>query len=75
MINPELIESAWDYFNNVQNANESYVPLLRPEDQPAIQLNEEIMAKFRPQMREYYYDPERYDTYLDQLGITYPTVR
>ena len=75
MIDPELLGSAWEYFDDVQNAEESYEPLLRVDDEPAIHLNEDIMAKFRPQMREFYYDPERYDTYLDQLGITYPTVR
>jgi aminobenzoyl-glutamate utilization protein B len=26
-------------------------------------------------MRKYYYDPTKYKTYLDQLGIKYPTVR
>jgi aminobenzoyl-glutamate utilization protein B len=26
-------------------------------------------------MRKYYYDPTKYKTYLDQLGISYPTVR
>jgi aminobenzoyl-glutamate utilization protein B len=26
-------------------------------------------------MKKYYYDPSRYKTYLDQLGIKYPTVR
>jgi aminobenzoyl-glutamate utilization protein B len=26
-------------------------------------------------MRKYYYDASKYDTYLDQLGIKYPTVR
>jgi aminobenzoyl-glutamate utilization protein B len=33
------------------------------------------MAKYRPEMRKYYYDPAKYDTYLQQLGITYPTVK
>jgi aminobenzoyl-glutamate utilization protein B len=33
------------------------------------------MDKFRPEMRKFYYDPSRYKTYLEQLGITYPTVR
>jgi aminobenzoyl-glutamate utilization protein B len=33
------------------------------------------METFRPMMREYYYNPEQFNTYLDQLGITYPTVR
>jgi aminobenzoyl-glutamate utilization protein B len=26
-------------------------------------------------MRKLYYDPGRYKTYLEQLGIEYPTVR
>ena len=33
------------------------------------------MDKYRPEMRKYYYDPARYKTYLEQLGITYPTVK
>jgi aminobenzoyl-glutamate utilization protein B len=33
------------------------------------------MAEWREQMRAYYYDPSRYDTYMEQLGIEYPTVR
>jgi aminobenzoyl-glutamate utilization protein B len=38
-------------------------------------MNEAVMARFRPQMRRFYYDPARHRTYLEQLGITYPTVR
>jgi aminobenzoyl-glutamate utilization protein B len=26
-------------------------------------------------MRKYYYDPTKFSTYLEQLGIKYPTVR
>jgi aminobenzoyl-glutamate utilization protein B len=26
-------------------------------------------------MKAYYFDPARYKTYLEQLGIEYPTVR
>jgi len=26
-------------------------------------------------MKAFYYDPAKYDTYLDQLGVKYPTVR
>ena len=33
------------------------------------------MERYRPEMRKYYYDPTRYKTYLEQLGIKYPTVR
>ena len=40
-----------------------------------IWLNEGIMEKHRPEMKKFYYDPSRYQTYLEQLGIKYPTVR
>jgi len=72
---PELVTQAWDYFNNVQTKNKKYVPLMRPEDKPAIWLNEQTMAKYRPEMKKYYYDPSKYKSYLEQLGIKYPTVK
>jgi aminobenzoyl-glutamate utilization protein B len=70
---PELVTQAWDYFNNVQTKNKKYIPLIRPEDKPAIWLNKERMEKYRPEMKKYYYDPTKYKTYLEQLGIKYPT--
>jgi aminobenzoyl-glutamate utilization protein B len=33
------------------------------------------MARYREQMRKFYYDPSKHRTYLEQLGITYPMVR
>ena len=33
------------------------------------------MARYREQMRTYYFDPTKYKTYLEQLGITYPTIK
>ena len=70
---PELVTQAWDYFKNVQTKDKKYVPLIRPEDKPAIWLNKERMEKYRPEMKKYYYDPTKYKTYLEQLGIKYPT--
>ena len=75
LLTPELVEAAWKYFNDVQTKDQKYVSFLRPQDEPAIWLNKEIMETYRPQLRKYYYDPSRYDTYLEQLGISYPTVR
>ena len=72
---PELVEQAWSYFRDVQTKDTKYEPLLRPQDQPAIWLNKGIMDKYRPEMKKYYYDPSRYKTYLEQLGIKYPTVK
>jgi aminobenzoyl-glutamate utilization protein B len=45
---------------------------MRPEDKPAVHLNTEVMARYREEMRKYYYDPARYRTYMEQLGIPYP---
>jgi len=75
MTKPTLITQAWDYFKNVQTKEIKYYPLMRPEDQPPIWMNKVMMDKMRPLMRKYYYDPTKYKTYLDQLGIKYPTVR
>ena len=44
-------------------------------DKSMEELNEEIMATWRERMRPFYYDADRYDTYLEQLGIEYPTIR
>ena len=75
LLRPELVPQAWDYFRTVQTKDQKYQPLLRPGDKPAIELNRNVMDRFRPQMRKYYYDPTRYKTYLEQLGIAYPTVK
>jgi len=75
LMHPELVENAWGYFRNVQTKDTKYKSLLRPEDKPAIWLNEKIMEQYRPRMKALYFDPARYDNYLQQLGITYPTVR
>jgi aminobenzoyl-glutamate utilization protein B len=32
------------------------------------------MGQYREQMKPFYYDPSKYGTYLEQLGIKYPTV-
>lgn len=67
-----LVESAQAYFDDVQTAEEEYVPFIGPEDPPAIEKNAGIMAEYKEQLEQYYYDPSRYDTYLEQLGIDYP---
>jgi aminobenzoyl-glutamate utilization protein B len=71
---PELVQQARDYFNT-QTKDQKYQTFIGPEDRPAIHLNAKILEQYRPAMRKYYFDPARYKTYLEQLGITYPTVR
>jgi aminobenzoyl-glutamate utilization protein B len=75
VLKPALVERAWDYFRTVQTKETKYEPLLRPEDTPAVELNKATMERFRPELKKYYYDPSRYKSYLEQLGITYPTVK
>jgi aminobenzoyl-glutamate utilization protein B len=71
----ETVDAAWAYFNDEQTAETVYTPFITADDKPAIFLNEGIMAQWRERMRPYYYDPARFDTYLEQLGIEYPIVR
>jgi aminobenzoyl-glutamate utilization protein B len=75
LTNPELVDQAWSYFRNEQTKDVKYKSFLRPEDKPAIWLNQKTMEEYRPRMKALYYDPSKYDTYLEQLGIKYPTVR
>lgn len=72
MTTPSLLASAKDYFNTVQLKDMKYDPVLSAEDQPAIHLNKEIMERMRPQMIKNYYNPKKYGSYLEQLGIEYP---
>jgi aminobenzoyl-glutamate utilization protein B len=75
LLHPELVKNAWEYFNNVQTKDVKYKAFLRPDDKPALWLNRKIMEEYHPRMKALYYDPSKYDTYLEQLGIKYPTVR
>jgi aminobenzoyl-glutamate utilization protein B len=74
LLTPGLITDAKRYFTDVQTKTVKYRPLMAPSDQPATWLNAEKMAKYRAEMRKTYYDPVRYATYLEQLGIAYPMV-
>jgi aminobenzoyl-glutamate utilization protein B len=71
---PELVKDAWTYFN-AQTAVTKYVPFLERDTPPPTWLNADTLERYRPEMRKYYYDPTRYSSYLEQLGIRYPTVR
>jgi aminobenzoyl-glutamate utilization protein B len=71
---PSLVDSAKAYFAE-QTKEQRYVPLIRESDQPETALNAEIMARYKPELKKFYYDPAKYPSYLAQLGISYPTVR
>jgi aminobenzoyl-glutamate utilization protein B len=75
LMRPDVIAQAREYYEKVQQKDRKYTPLIRPQDQPAIHLNRAIMDRYRPEMRKFYFDPTKHKTYLDQLGVKYPTVR
>jgi aminobenzoyl-glutamate utilization protein B len=75
VLKPKLVAASWDYFKNVQTKQEKYIPFVRPQDKPAIWMNKATMDKYRPEMKKFYYDSAKYGSYLEQLGIKYPTVR
>jgi len=75
LMQPTLVEQAWSYFRDVQTKDTKYQPLIGPNDKPQTWMNKRTMDTYREQMRKFYYDPAKYGTYLEQLGIKYPTVR
>lgn len=75
LLQPELVDQAWDYFRNVQTKEETYKPMITADDMPPIYLNTAIMNQYRPLLEKFYYDETKYGTYLEQLGVTYPTLK
>lgn len=75
LMDPKLVDDAWKYFKEEQGMKTEYVPMVTEDDSPAIYLNTEIDEEFRPQLEPFYYDQNKYDSYLKQLGITYPTIK
>jgi aminobenzoyl-glutamate utilization protein B len=72
LTDPKTITDAWDYYKNVQTKDVKYIPFVEANTPPATQLNKKAMEEFRPLLKKYYYDPSKYKTYLEQLGIKYP---
>lgn len=75
LLKPEIIKEAWAYYKDEQTKDIKYESLITSKEQPAIYLNKKIMTEFKPKLEKFYYDPSKYKTYLEQLGIKYPTVR
>lgn len=75
LLTPRIVADAWRYFTTVQTKDRKYQSFLGPNDGPPTFLNEEIMPKWRPLMKPFYFDPTKYRTYLEQLGYKYPTIK
>ena len=75
LLTPKLLADAKAYYADEQTKDIKYTPLISPKEQPAVYLNARIMTEFKPKLTPFYYDPAKYKTYLEQLGIQYPTLR
>ena len=72
MLSPELVKAARDYFAE-QTKDTKWKSLIPEGTTPPIEINREKMDRFRPALRKFYYDSSKYSTYLEQLGIQYPS--
>jgi aminobenzoyl-glutamate utilization protein B len=67
-----LRTEAWRYFREEQLKGIEYEPFIGKDDAPPVEKNADVMEAFRERQRPFYYDPSKYSTYLEQLGIDYP---
>ena len=71
---PDLVEEAWAYHGEVTTKDYTWESLLPEDTEPPIFLNADKMERYRPLLEPLKYDPARFDTYLEQLGIVYPVL-
>ena len=71
---PQLLQDAKAYFTDMQTKDQKYVPMLTANDKPALELNADTMERFKPELAKTYSQPDRYDSYLQQLGVQCPTL-
>ncbi len=72
LLDPDLVAEAWRYHREVQTKEYQWVSLIPEGIAPPINLNAEKMKLYRPELEKLIYDPSKYDTYLEQLGVPYP---
>ena len=73
LLKPELLAAARNYFRE-QTRETKWQSLLSESAKPPIELNKEKMDHFRPELHKLRYDPTKFKSYMEQLGIHYPTV-
>ena len=68
---------AWDLSKQLVSLggdllNKPHVRRLFQSRKPAVWLNKDAMDKYKPELKKFYYDPAKYKSYLEQLGVAYP---
>jgi aminobenzoyl-glutamate utilization protein B len=74
LTDPSILEAAWDYFNE-QTAEVKWESLVPDGVDPMVEIYQNKMDLYRPELEKLRYDPTRYPTYLEQLGVKYPTLK
>jgi aminobenzoyl-glutamate utilization protein B len=74
LLQPGVLEAARKYFAE-QTKDVQWKSLIPEDTRPPIEINREKMDRFRPALKKLRYDSGRYATYLEQLGLQYPTLR
>ena len=74
LLKPDKLVEAKDYFENVQSKEDFYRPMISQKDPPPVYLNSDKMEKYRDEMKKFYFDETKYDTYMEQLGVEYPVI-
>ncbi len=73
MTSPEDLAKAKKFFNEDLQKYDRCKPFLAATDVSAIHINDDYMRTCRPPMEPYYYDSTKYPSYLDRLGIKFPS--
>ncbi len=74
LTDPKLLAKAKTYFRDVQNKDQHYEPISVRTGPPAGDDERRSHAPATCQnWKKFYYDPAKYPTYLDQLGVKWPT--
>jgi aminobenzoyl-glutamate utilization protein B len=71
----KLLADAKKFFAEVTTKDYKWESLIPLDVKPPTTINAERMARFRPQLDKLVYDPTKFATYLEQLGVAYPTVK
>jgi len=74
MLDPNLLAEAKKAFAE-QTRETKWQSLIPLDTKPPTYLNRDRQQKYRPALEKLYFDPSRYSTYLEQLGVQYPTVK
>ncbi len=70
----DLVEEAWRYYREVTTRDYTWESLIPPGTAPPVHLNADKMERYRPLLEPLVYDETRFGSYLEQLGVTYPTL-